>query len=145
MVALTLLMAGSTMLAFRATPIWEELLGLTHLVSGLILYILLFWVVCGLVTTSALNLAGRLCRQKFGLRRAWLWLLFWTAATWLVAVGILGLTLWSFDNGPEWLPLLALAGLLALLNYTLLVPYLVLSSVNAFYRERLKALLRLPV
>jgi len=100
---------------------------------------LMLMSISGLLFTLVLNLAGWSCRGRFGWRRLSLWLLFWIMAVWLVFF-----TLMSLWHRPG--PLLEMATALlsaAAMSLGFLLPFLLLSFTNAFYRERLKELLRL--
>jgi hypothetical protein len=100
---------------------------------------------CALSIGGGLTLAGLLCRTRFGAVRLTLWLV---ASLVAVSLAVLSpffvIALLSNPREVEvWgyllLSLLALAGA----QFICLLPYLVLSFANTFYRERLKALLHL--
>jgi amino acid transporter len=64
---------------------------------------------------------------------------------WLVAGALLmGIVALGSGGGFEWLGFLAVTIAISLVSYGLLLPFLILSFTSAFYRERLKDLLRLP-
>jgi peptidoglycan/LPS O-acetylase OafA/YrhL len=92
-----------------------------------------------LLLSAALNLAGWSCRKKYGWWRLSLWLLLWIMAGWLVFFALM-----SVIEGPGTLPEMA-AGLVMIsaVSFALLLPFLVLSFANAFYRTRLQEVLRL--
>jgi uncharacterized membrane protein len=92
----------------------------------------------------ALTLAGLLCRGRYCWLRLSLWLLATLAGLWLLITGplfIIGLV----ASGAR-LNLLALFPLVlgaTATTFGLMLPFLVLAFVNAFYQERLKGLLHL--
>ena len=93
----------------------------------------------GPLISLAINLAGRSCRGRFGRLRLSLWSLVWIIAGWLAVFVVMSVTA---GHGP-WLQM-ALAWLMVSgVTFGLLLPFLVLSFANGFYRERLKDLLRL--
>ena len=93
----------------------------------------------GSLTSMAIILAGRSCRERFGLLRLSLWSLVWIIAGWLAFFVVMSVTA---GHGP-WLQM-ALAWLMVSgVTFGVLLPFLVLSFANGFYRERLKELLRL--
>ena len=97
-----------------------------------------------LVTNLALTLAGLFCRGKYCWLRLSLWLMVALLALWLVLIGPFFL-LGVLASGLE-VPLLSLfpiVGVAAGLTFCVILPFLVLSFVNGFYRERLKGLLHL--
>ena len=93
----------------------------------------------GSLMSMAIILAGRSCRGRFGRVRLSLWSLVWIVAGWLAFFVVMSVTA---GHGP-WLQM-ALAWLMVSgVTFGLLLPFLVLSFANGFYRERLKELLRL--
>ncbi len=101
--------------------------------------ILIGVAVVGLVLTLAINLAGWSCRRQFDRRRLLLWLILWIMAGWLAVFAVM-----SLIEGPG--PLLDMGTAFAIISavtFGSLLPFLLLSCANAFYRERLKELLRL--
>jgi len=132
-----LAMEGFSVLSFVARQDWQGV-GFETLAAMISL------MVGGLVISIALSLAGLACRRRFG----WLRLSVWSLAAVVVV--------WSLIYGPFFLisiianggrvPLLTLfgiAGVVSGVTFGTLLPFLVLSFVNRFYRERLKALLHL--
>ena len=99
----------------------------------------------GVVAVSvALALAGLGCRGRYGWLRLSLWLIVALGACWLVIVGppyILG----RVASGIELEPLLLLSCVVSAtaMTFGVMLPFLLLSFVNGFYRERLKGLLHL--
>jgi hypothetical protein len=90
----------------------------------------------------ALSLAGRICRGRYRPAGLYLWLLILLVGVWLVIAAPFFLSAAAASSdGIPWadffIPILAVAAG----NFALLLPFLILSSANPFYRERLKALL----
>ena len=93
----------------------------------------------GLVLTLAINLSGWSCRKRYSWIRFLLWLLIWIVAGWLVSFVAICLT-----AGPGPVPEMAAAlAKVSGLAFGLVLPFLVLSFANAFYRARLYEALRL--
>jgi hypothetical protein len=94
---------------------------------------------CGLLLSIAINLAGWSCRGRFARLRLSLWSFLWLVAGWLACLVVIALV-----EGPGTVLEMAL-GLLMLsgVTYALLLPFLILSFTNGFYRQRLKEVLRL--
>ena len=102
-------------------------------------YVLIGGAVLALLLSLAINLAGWSCRRGYDWRRLSLWLILWIMAGWLVIFVVM-----SRIERPG--PLLEMATVYAIfcgVTFGLLLPFLLLSFANAFYRERLKELLRL--
>lgn len=102
-------------------------------------------VVCvfALVIAVALSLAGLVSRRKYAPSRLFVWLLAWCVAI-PSAVALPFFVIGRVTSGPTPLldffgPVLAAAGIC----FMAVLPYLVLSFANAFYRERLQGLLHL--
>ena len=138
--------AAVSLLALVVSPVYEQLSGLNRWEPEVFLYLLLFWVVGGLVFAGALNLTGRLCRRGFSRARVWRWLLLWLWAMWL-ATAVLVSCMAKLISGDsiEWSALLVAPIILALVSFATALPFLILSFTNAFYRERLERILRLPI
>ena len=62
---MALAFAAVSLLAFVVSPVWEQLWDLRRWVPAILLYLLLFWIVSGLVFAGALNLTGWRCRKRF--------------------------------------------------------------------------------
>ena len=102
-------------------------------------YILIGGAVVALLLSVAINLAGWSCRRQYDRRRFWLRLILWITTGWLAVFVVM-----SMIEKPG--PLLEMATAFAIfcaVSFGLLLPFLLLSFANAFYRERLKELLRL--
>jgi hypothetical protein len=94
---------------------------------------------CVLALSLSLTLAGLACRGRYGWLRVSLWLMAVVMVFWLVE---LGSRVWSRGDCPV-LRFLWIVGMEAGLTFGALLPFLVLSFANGFYRERLKGLLHL--
>ena len=142
---MALAFAAVSLLAFVVSPVWEQLSGLSQFEPGVFLYLLLFWVVGGLVFAGALNLTGRMCRRQFSRVRVSLCLPLWLCVIWIMAGGLLGCVMkFGYGDNFEWGALLMGALVLTLVSFLMILPFLLLSFANSFYGERLKSLLRLP-
>jgi hypothetical protein len=137
--------AAITLLALAVSPVWEPLWDLRHLEPALPLYVVIFWIESGLAYAGALNLTGWMCRGRFSGLRFSLRLLFCLWLMWLVAGGLLmGIVALGSGGGFEWFGFLVGTIVISLASFSLLLPFLILSFASAFYRERLRHLLRLP-
>ena len=139
--------AAVSLLAFIANPLWEQSLEL--------IYLVVFWLVSGVMFAGALRLTGWMCRRRFSSVGVLLRLPFCLWGMWLVAGGLLGGQVVAFvsdshfgwlESGShfDWLDIAVGSMVLALVSFGVVLPFLILSFTNAFYRERLKHLLRLP-
>jgi hypothetical protein len=102
-------------------------------------FILIGGAVVVLLLSLAINLAGWSCRSRYDWRRLSFWLILWIMAGWLAVFVVM-----SMIERPG--PLLEMATAFAIfcaVSFGLLLPFLLFSFANAFYRERLKELLRL--
>ena len=95
-----------------------------------------------LISTLAISLAGWICRGRYRPLALYLWLVLLLAALWLVLCLPFFLFA-SFSSGGQiqWIEFIPPVLLVSGVNFALLLPFLILSSANAFFRERLKALL----
>jgi hypothetical protein len=96
------------------------------------------------VISLAITLAGLVCRGRYDPLRLSLWLVTALLAVWLLVIGPFFLLAMIF--GPSNTPLVALLGTVlsaAGLCFGALLPFLILSFANSFYRARLKDLLHL--
>jgi hypothetical protein len=96
------------------------------------------------VLSLAVTVAGLVCRGRYSPLRLCLWLLALLLGVWLLVVGPFFIVAMVFS--PASPPIGALFGIvasLACLSLGLLLPFLILSFANAFYRARLKDLLHL--
>jgi hypothetical protein len=145
LVLVALAFAAVSLLAFAVSPVSEQVWDLRQLVPAVLLYLLLSAVATGLVFAGALNLTGWLCRKRFSRWRVSLLLPLWLWVMWLLSGGVLGCVgSLGFGESFEWVALLMLSLVLALVSYGMIFPFLILSFTSSFYRERLKDLLRLP-
>ena len=144
-VLMALAFAAVSLLAFVVSPMWEQLWDLRRYEPAILLYLLLFWLAGGLVFAGGLNLTGWMCRKLFSCLRVLLRLPFWLWVMWVVAGSLLGCVMtFGFNDNFEWMGILVVPLVLALVSSGMILPYLILSFACSFYRERLKALLRLP-
>ena len=95
-----------------------------------------------LASAAALSLGGLICRGRYRPAGLCLWLLVSLASIWLlIAAPIFLIAVIAAGESISWneffVPVLGIAAG----NFALLLPFLILSSANPFYRERLKALL----
>ena len=132
-----LALAAFSGLAFAGRQGWEGV-GLEMMQMGL------FLGVSALVISVAVSLAGLVCRKRYGWLRLSLWLVAALETVWLLVLGPIFVIeqMMSRGNVPV-MALLAVAGVATGITFGTLLPFLVLSFVNQFYRERLKALLHL--
>ncbi len=96
------------------------------------------------VIPLAITLAGLFCRGRYGPLRICLWVAAALVAIWLLVIGPFFIAAMIFNPGD--VPLLALVSVVLSVaggSFAVLLPFLVLSFTNAFYRERLKDLLHL--
>lgn len=137
--------AAVSLLAFLVGPVSESLGDLSRLEPAVFLYVALGWTVGGVVFAGALNLTGWSCRRRFNRVRVSLWLPLWLWLMWLAAGGLVnGVMRIVSGERFDWSGLLVAPVALALASFVTLLPFLILSFTNAFYRERLRQLLRLP-
>ena len=97
-----------------------------------------------LVVSVALSLAGLVCRGRYGWVRLSLWLVAALVVVWCVVIGPFFLVIMMASNGnvpPQ--ALLQAVGVATGITVGVLLPFLVLSFANGFYRDRLKGLLHL--
>ena len=103
-----------------------------------------FLAVSVLVISVAVSLAGLVCRGRYG----WLRLSFWVVAAlvvvWLLVIGpFFVIAVISSGGNVPMLAIFAVVGVPTGITFGVLLPFLVLSFANGFYRERLKGLLHL--
>jgi hypothetical protein len=102
----------------------------------MVIGVALFALLCSVV----LSLAGWSCRERPGWGRLLLWLIVWIVGG-LLALFVVMSVSWGVGSFLE----MATAFLvMAAITFGLLLPFLLLSFTNAFYRQRLKELLCLP-
>lgn len=129
--------AAVSLLAFITNPLWERVLELSFLV--------IFWLLSGMVFAGALSLTGWMCRRRFSAVRVLLRLPFCLWGMWLVAGSLLaGVVTLVSGGGFDWRGFAVGSVVLALVSFGVILPFLILSFACPFYRERLKDLLRLP-
>jgi hypothetical protein len=96
------------------------------------------------VISVAITLAGLVCRGRYGPLRLSLWLIAALLVVWLVVIAPFFVI--AMIASPGNVPVAALIGTVlsvAGISFGLLLPFLILSFANGFYRERLKDLLHL--
>jgi hypothetical protein len=97
-----------------------------------------------LVSAAALSLGGLLCRGRGRRVGLYGWLLILLVAIWLVITAPFFLfALLTSGGSVGWSEFIAPVFGIAMVHFATLLPFLILSSANSFYRERLKALLHL--
>jgi hypothetical protein len=97
-----------------------------------------------LVISVAVSLAGLVCRKRYGCWRVSLWLLAALVVVWLlVLVPIFAITMMASPGNVPIGVVFAVVGVATGITFGTLLPFLVLSYANGFYRERLKDLLHL--
>ena len=103
-----------------------------------------FLAVSVLVISVAMSLAGLMCRGRYACLRLSLWLIAALLVVWLLVIGpfFVIAVISSGGNAPV-LAIFAIVGVPTGISFGVLLPFLVLSFANGFYRERLKALLHL--
>ncbi|MCX6923213.1 MAG: hypothetical protein NT154_08400 [Verrucomicrobia bacterium] len=137
--------ATISLLAFIASPVWEQMSITVSWDSESFWYLLLFWVVSGVVFAGALNLTGRICRRRFSRTRVSLWLPIWLWVMWMLAGSVvICVERVVFGGYLQWRSLLVVPIVLSLVSFAVILPFLILSFCTCFYRERFKDLLRLP-
>jgi hypothetical protein len=132
-----LALAAFSGLALVSRQGWEGV-GLEMMQMGL------FLGMSTLVISVAVSLAGLVCLKRYGWLRLSLWLVAALVVVWLLVLGPIFVIeqMMSRGNVPV-MALLAVAGVATGITFGTVLPFLVLSFVNQFYRERLKALLHL--
>jgi hypothetical protein len=125
------------LVAFALRQGWESI-GPETLALGM------FLAVSVLVISVAMSLAGLMCRGRYGWLRLSLWLIAALVVVWLLIIGPFLIIMLLVQGGN--FPMSALFGFVGVtvgITLGVLLPFLVLSYVNGFYRERLKGLLHL--
>ncbi len=95
------------------------------------------------VISVALTLAGLACRGRCGWLRLSLWVVAVVVVLWLLIIGPFFIVMAVSRGGIPVLSLFGVVGVAAGITFGALLPFLVLSFANGFYRERLKGLLHL--
>jgi hypothetical protein len=122
---------GFSMLAATVGQGWEDV-GLETMQVGI------FLAVSVLVVSAAVSLAGLLCWRRYGWLRLSLWLMAALLVVWSVVIGF-----FSLIGHVPMMVLFAIIGVVSAVTFGVVLPFLVLSFTNGFYRERLKGLLHL--
>jgi hypothetical protein len=96
------------------------------------------------VSSVALSLTGWLCRRGFRGVLCGFWLLLTVVTLWFLIVLPFFLFAMASSRGEiPWSAFLVPVLVVGAVNYAVLLPFLILSGTNAFYRERLKLLLNI--
>lgn len=97
-------------------------------------------------TALALSFCGRLCLNKYQPAKCYVGLLILLPISWfLISTPILIYGLMSGKDTVPWLEFFVVICACAAVNYATILPFLILSTANIFYHQRLLALLQLPV
>ena len=128
---------GFSTLAFLVRQGWEGFGSETVQVG-------VFVAVSVLVISVAVSLAGLVCRRRYGWLRLSLWVAAALVVVWLLVIGpFFIIALISSRGSVPVLAIFGVVGVAAGITFGVLLPFLVLSFANGFYRERLKGLLHL--
>jgi len=128
---------GFSTLAFLVRQGWEGF-GIETVQVGV------FVAVSVLVISVALSLAGLVCRGRYGWLRLTLWVAAALAVVWLLVIGpFFVISVVSSSGNVPVLAIFGIVGVTTGITFGVLLPFLVLSFANGFYRERLKGLLHL--
>lgn len=106
-------------------------------------YLAALLALASLAATLALTLAGFSVRRRFGRRRFLVWLTVWTALAWMVIASPL-FTIGTVNGDIEWGPALLAMLYVTASSLALLLPLLLLSFFQPFYRARLFGFLKAP-
>ena len=99
----------------------------------------------GLIVALALTLAGFCVRRRFGRWRFLLWLTAWVLLGWAATVPPLVLAISAaVGQGPDWTEAVLGMLVISLLTIGVLLPLVLLSFFQPFYRTRFRAWLNLP-
>ena len=124
-------------LAYFIRQSWEGI-GVETLGMGV------FLAVGILVVSLALTLAGLVCRGHCGCLRLSLWLVAALVVLWLLIIGpFFIIAMFASGANVSVMELFTFVAVVSGITFGVLLPFLVLSFVNGFYRERLQGLLHL--
>ena len=133
---LLLALAAFSALAFVPRQDWD--FSAEMMVSGILL------AAGVLVSAAALSLVGLICRGRCRRVGIYGWLLILLVAIWLVIAAPFCVFALLTSGGPGgWSDFIAPVLGVVMVQFATMLPFLILSSASPFYRERLKALLRL--
>jgi hypothetical protein len=131
-------LAGFSVLSVLAAQDWGAA-DVTTLIPALVLLALSI-----LVVSVAMALAGLVCRRRYRPAGLCLWLLVWLLGIGFVLTAPFFLFAMIASGGEvAWLEFFQGVLAFVFVNFAIALPFLILSSANSFYRERLKALLHL--
>jgi hypothetical protein len=134
---MVLAQGGFSLLAYALRQGWED-------IEPAMLALGMFLAVSVLVISVAMSLAGLMCRGRYGWLRLSLWLIAALVAVWLLVIGPFLIIMLLVQGGNFLLSaLFGFVGVTVGITLGVLLPFLVLSFANGFYRERLKGLLHL--
>jgi hypothetical protein len=95
-------------------------------------------------SSAAMSVTGWICRREFRPVFCGFWLLLTVVALWLlIALPFFLVAVVSSGGRIPWSEFLIPILIVGAANYAVLLPFLILSGTNAFYRERLKLLLNI--
>ncbi len=97
------------------------------------------------VSAVALSVAGWLCRHRFRLLALCLWVFLSLLVLWLAATAPFFLVALAAGGRTGVMEFLIPVVCVAAAHFALLLPFLVLSAANPFFRERLKSLLHIQL
>jgi hypothetical protein len=133
-----LVLAGFSLLAFVPT-----LLADTSGWVDLRPYLAALLALASLAVTLALTFGGRFVRRRFGRIRLLSWLAVWTLLAW-TAIATPFVIIGSLESHIDWGESILVLLLISGITLTLLLPLVLLSFFQPFYRARFAAWLNLP-
>jgi len=135
LLGMLLAQGGFSLLAFAIRQDWQGVGPETFAVGIMV-------AATTLTLAVGMTLAGLVCRGRYGKLRLTLWLIVALAVLWalILAPFFVFALMANGRNVPIWVFFMALATAVGL-AFGMVLPFLVLSFVNGFYRERLKGLL----
>ncbi len=99
-----------------------------------------------LASVLSFNFCGRICRHGYRRAKCYLGLLVLLPIIWFLLFSPLIIYSLIIDkNIVHWLEVAWVISACAAVNYATILPFLILSTANAFYHQRLLALLQLPI
>jgi hypothetical protein len=134
---LLLALAGFASLSFVVRQDWSGPI-ISELPMGILLAVSVF------VTSVAIALAGLVCRGRFRVTSLSVWMFVFLLGLWLViTTPFFAFAAIATSGQVPWLGFFGGILMLAAISFALVLPFLILSAANSFFRERLKALLHL--
>ncbi len=96
------------------------------------------------VVAAALALCGLACRGRYRPIGLWFWLVLFLLAGWIAVSALLyWMCHFVLPGFGGYVPFLGIALFMAAVTFLVSLPFLILSAVSPFFRDRLKALLHL--